>query len=263
LDVTTGTDIKAEFFIYGNGHPQAPKYFYVYGQELRDIKYTPSTFGLTFKPVAPSISASYAGGLTAIAGIDFPYYGPGQIVDHTPPIVSGAMVWEDLSRASHPSSQFLLGVSFRADGVNGQEVPFDYVISSKYTAFKKYDLNQALGYIDGGVPASGFSYTLDDSVPSITTSVLGETFKRAPLRNSNFSAHDIQVGVFLRMTNIVRETGGIRLFWNAQGTNKYRIQSYSVLNGASNLVATNITGGTVLDTNGLASPVRYYRLRAE
>ena len=106
LDVTTGTDITAEFFIYPNGHPQAPKSFYIYGTDVRTPNYSSvnSTFSVNFRPVAPTISASYAGGFTAIGGIDFPYYGSGQMIDYTPPIVSGTVIWNDLAKAQHPSS---------------------------------------------------------------------------------------------------------------------------------------------------------------
>ena len=143
LDVTTGTDITAEFFIYPNGHLQAPKSFYIYGTDVRTPNYSSvnSTFSVNFRPVAPTISASYAGGFTAIGGIDFPYYGSGQMIDYTPPIVSGTVIWNDLAKAQHPSSMLLLGMSWRVDGVAGQTVNMEYLIGNQYATRRKYDLN--------------------------------------------------------------------------------------------------------------------------
>ncbi len=265
LDVTTGTDIMADFYIYQNGHAQAPKSFYVYGTDVRTPNFSlnGATFRVNFRPVAPTITASYAGGFTAIAGIDFPYYGMGKIINYTPPIIAGNVIWDDLSRAQHPSSDRLLGAALRVNGIEGQTATFDFILGNRYATWKKYDLGQARGYLDGEIPAAGFTSVLSDPTTTITTDVPNDSFKRLLLTNHKFSARDIQAGVFLRLTNIVREAGGVRLHWNAQTTNQYTIQYFSTLGGPTNILGTNLSGSSVLDPHALTNPARFYRLRGQ
>ena len=118
--------------------------------------------------------------------------------------------------------------------------------------------------MDGGTPPSGFSYSLGNPTTTITTDVPNDTtFKRLTIGNSWFSARDIQAGVFLQFTNITREAGGVRLYWNAQTTNKYTIQYFSALGGSTNILGTNLPGPSVLDTQALVNPSRFYRLRGQ
>lgn len=266
LDATAGTDIYADFFIYPNGHALQPKYFYVYGTDVRNINYstTANTFRLNFRPVAPAISTSHAGGYTAIAGIDFPYYGSGKIINYTPPIIAGNVIWDDVSKAQHPSSRLLLGAALRVNGVNGQQGNFEFFLGNMYTIKEKYDLLQSRGYVDGTIPTSGFSYTLGDPSTPVTTDVVGDSpWKKVSLLNLNWSARDIQAGVFLNITNVAREAGGVRLAWNPQTTNKYTIQYFPTLGGPTNILGTNLTGPTFLDTQALTNPARFYRLRGQ
>lgn len=265
LDVTTGTDIMADFYIYPNGHAQAPKSFYVYGTDARLPNYSlnSGTFRVNFRPVAPTITASYAGGFTAIAGIDFPYYGMGMIIDYTPPIIAGNVIWDDLARAEHPSSRQLLGAAIRVNGIEGQPAMLDFLLGNRYATWKKYDLNQVRGYLDGEIPATGFTSVLSDPTTTISTDVPNDSFKRLLVINHKFSARDIQAGVFLRLTNIVREADGVRLHWNAQTTNQYTIQYFSTLGGPTNILGANLSGGSVLDPQALTNPARFYRLRGQ
>jgi hypothetical protein len=265
LDVTTGTDILADFFIYPNGHAQAPKSFYIYGTDVRNPNYSivGSTFRVNFRPVAPTVTASYAGGFTAIAGIDFPYYGMGTIADYTPPIIAGTVIWDDLSRAQHPSSRLLLGAAIRVNGIEGQPATMEFLLGNRYATWKKYDLNQTRGYLDGEIPVSGFTSVFGDPATTVTTDVANDSFKRLIVTNHKFSQRDIQAGVFLQLTNLVREAGGVRLHWNAQTTNRYTIQYFSTLGGPTNILGTNLTGPSVLDPQALTNPARFYRLRGQ
>ncbi len=222
-----------------------------------------STFAVNFRPVAPAVTASYAGGFTAIGGIDFPYYGSGQTINYTPPIVGGNVIWDDLSRMQHPSSRLLLGTSVRVNGVNNEPVSMDFFLGNQYANRWHYDLNQTRGFLDGEIPPSGFTSTLSDPGITITTDVPNDSFKKLNVINYKFSAHDIQAGVFLQFSNVVREANGLRLFWNPQTTNLYTIQYFPTINGPTNILGTNLAGPSFLDTNAFSGTERYYRLRGQ
>jgi hypothetical protein len=266
LEITAGTDLYLDFFIYPQGHPLAIKTIYIYGTDVRNVNYDDvnNTLRLNMRPVAPTVSASLAGGYTAIAGIDFNYNNNAQTINYTPPIVWGDVIWTDISRSQHPSSRNLLGYAVRVNGVQGQPATLNYLLGTKYAAWRKYDLLQTRGYLDGETPASGFNYTLDDPTTPVTTTVANDTtFKRLNVVNQNFSARDIQAGVFLRFTNIVREGGGVRLNWNRQTTNLYTIQYFSNLGGPTNILSTNLPGPSFLDAQSVSNSARFYRLRAQ
>jgi hypothetical protein len=265
LDVTYGTDIHVEVQKYPNGHIWAAKQIYVYGYDMHDIQYSDvtDTIKLNFRPVDFAISASYGGGFTSSAGIDFHYYGPAGSFNYAPAMFEGKVIWDDVSAPQDRSTMYLLGSAIRVNGANGQMTPFRALIGTRYATFHKYDLNQAKVFVDGSVPLSNFGYQPPAVPPfSVDMGVPSEVFRVVSFSNANYSAHDLQVGVFLNVTNVAREAGGVRLKWNSQSTNLYTLHAYPFLGGPTNILGTNLSG-EFLDPQALTNSMRYYRLRAQ
>jgi len=276
LDVTLGTEINAKFNLYGLGNSQSPQWIYVHGANVSNVQFqgipSPgvSTFEIHFQPVMPTLSVSYAGGHTATAGIDFPYSGMSvdpSTINFAPPVISGNVICEDIGAAQDPSSTMLHGVAIGVSGMDGHQADFDFMYGSNFAASQGFDPMQAKAYLDWMTPASGFGFT-DPSTPSYSVDLgdSGETYYTVHAFNVHFSTHDIQVGVFpepLTFTGISLESTGVRLLWNADSNKTYTIESFETLGGATNVLGSNLTGPSFLDTDAFTDSQRFYRIREE
>lgn len=273
LDITTGTDLYIRLQKFPKGHPQGVRAIYLDGIDLRDVKYSDSTdmIELNFRPMMPVVSASHSGGITAFAGVVFPYRGmpqdPGEIT-YAPPIITGNVVCSDLSKAQHPSSDLLRGTALRVNGIDGQRADFQFVLGSRYAMAKGFSLDQMEAYLDGMKPATGFGFGPITAPPfSINMGETTETFRIMPVFNQHFSARDIQVGVLpapLRFTGINLETGGVRLFWNAEAGKNYAIEFFPALGSTPSPLGSNLSGPEFLDAQPpAANQARFYRLRTQ
>lgn len=270
LDVTLGTDIEVQFQKFPNGHQQGVRWIYIQGADLRDFVYSDvtDTIDMKIRPTVPARTVGHPTAHTAGLGIRFYYGGVTTApIDYSPPVILGNVFLSDLVKPQHPSSDLLWGRAIRLDGIQGEQVRADFLFGSSYADRWNIDLDDFRGYLDGEVPASGFSATLPATPSfSVNMGISGEEFRIMTILNHNFSAHDIQAGVFRaapQFTGVQRETTGVRVFWNADTNRTYRLESFAILGGTTNIVATNLPGPNYLDTTIGANPARFYRLREE
>ncbi len=269
LDVTAGSEISVELFTFPVGNAEYGRSYYINGESLTKFDYDPviNMVKVKFKPTAPALSASYAGGWTASAGMNINFKGtyqnPSEIM-YGPPVIVGNFLADDASKGMHPSSSNLMGAMHNFAGIDGELGSFEYYLGSRHAAYEGYDLYNAEAYVDGIQPMYNFSWS--QSIPSFTFD-LGPTedIRQYIVLNYNWSAHDIQVGQFPQapaFTHISAQPGGIQMYWDADTNKSFTLVSYPALGGPTNVVATNLTALGFLDS-GVTQTSRFYRLLQE
>lgn len=269
LDVTLGKEITMELYTYGVGHSEYGRGYYINGVDLSEFDYNPisNTLKVKFKPTEPVQSDSHPGGWTASVGMNINFRGTSQNpseITYGPPIMIGNFLADDTDRGAHPSSSQLWGKVALFRGVSGEEGRIDYILGSRHAVHKGYDLYNSGAYVDGLQPNSGFDWNV--TIPSFALSLgATEDFRRYSILNSNWSARDIQVGMFPQdpeFTHISAAPGGIQMYWDADTNKSYTLQYFPALGGPAHVLATNLTALGFLDESATQSN-RYYRLLQE
>lgn len=242
---------------------------YIQG-DLRHLAYSDNTdtIDLWLRPATPARTMLHMTQHHAALGIDFYFGGMATApITYSPPIAIGSLFLDDVKKGEHPSSARLWGKAIRVNGINNESVAVDYLFGSTYADRWQLALDDFRGYLDGQPSAPGFTASLP-TTPTYPVDMgrAGETFKLVATLTHQFSARDIQVGVFRpapKFANIERDAAGIRLSFIIDSNRTYRLESFATLGGAPSVVATKLAVPEFLDTTIGAAPVRYYRLVEE